>query len=265
LIETATDGRATAIAAVEIEVFGVTIRLPRLRRYEKFYAKLRAGKWEARTFQILGENLDSRTNYVDIGAWIGVTAFWASHFAKSVVAVEPDPECIKILRQFAPEYPKLTVLEGALATDPTLLLHAHGDFGSSETSALGGEQGPSVTAKGYLVEEIMEKAGPGPVFVKIDIEGYEYAIAGEIAKLATYDLRGLQCAVHPQLYERSLSGPLLLRRIRTVMATYRLGKMLPRFGVVPGQRYSGFLSFLAFGVLFCHTPRGTDLVYYRQG
>jgi len=252
------------LPTVEIDVFGYPIRLPELRRYRKFYDKLRAGRWEARTFQVLGEHLDEQTHYVDIGAWIGVTAFWASHLAKSVVAVEPDPDCIEILRQLSPCYPKVKLLEGALARDSEVLLHAVTDFGSSETSALRIGGGPSVVAKGFAIEEIMGQAGTGPVFVKIDIEGYEYEMAIEIAKLRSYDLRGMQCAVHPQLFEKSLTGPLLLRRLRTLVKTWQFRRLLPGFRAVPGQRYSSFLSFLTFGVAMRRQPKGTDLVYYKR-
>jgi FkbM family methyltransferase len=249
---------------VDIDVFGYSIRLPELRRYRKFTDKLRAGKWEARTFQVLGNHLDEQTHYVDIGAWIGVTAFWASHIAKSVIAVEPDPDCIEILRQLSPNYPKVKVLEGALARGPDILLHAVSDFGSSETSALDFGEGPSVLARGLAIEEIMGHAEAEPVFVKIDIEGYEYEIASEIAKLRAYDLRGLQCAVHPQLLEKSLPGPLPLRRFRTLVKTWQFRRLLPGYRAVPGRRYSNFISYLTFGIALRRVPRGTDLVYYKQ-
>jgi hypothetical protein len=110
----------------------------------------------------------------------------------------------------------------------------------------------------------MGQAGRGPVFVKIDIEGYEYEMASEIAKLRSYDLRGVQCAVHPQLFERSLTGLLPLRRFRTLVKTWQFGRLLPGYRAAPGRHYSSFLSFLTFGVAFRRRPKGTDLVYYKQ-
>src|SRR5687768_5765044 len=121
---------------IDIEVFGHRLALPNLPRYRSFYAKLRAGRWEPRTFQTLAANLDRSTTYIDIGAWIGVTPFWASHIARSVIAVEPDPRCAEILKELAPRYPNVNIVEGALSPRPTVKINAVSGFGSSETSAL---------------------------------------------------------------------------------------------------------------------------------
>ena len=110
----------------------------------------------------------------------------------------------------------------------------------------------------------MRQAGTGPVFVKIDIEGYEYRIADEIAKLGNYDLRGLQCAVHPQLLEKSLRGPWTLRRLRTLLMTCVLWMKLGWLGdsrSVP--RYGGFVRYLLLGILLRRIPKGTDFLIIR--
>ena len=60
---------------------------------------------------------------LDIGAWIGVTPFWTAQIAKHVIAVEPDPKCLEILRALAPRYPNVTVVEAALATEVRQLWH----------------------------------------------------------------------------------------------------------------------------------------------
>lgn len=247
---------------MEIEVFGHPVRLPCLPQYRKFYAKLKSGRWEPRTFNVLAGNLDKSTNYIDVGAWIGVTAFWASQLAKCVLAVEPDPRCNEILRELSPHYPNVTILNGALSPEPRVRINAVSGFGSSETSALDIGDGETVDVSGYSIDDLMERAGPGPVFVKIDIEGYEYKIMAEIAKLANYELRGLQCAVHPQLLETSLHGPWILRRLRILTETYRLSRLLPRlcrFPAVP--RYRNLASYMVFGILLRRIPKGTDFVF----
>jgi FkbM family methyltransferase len=251
---------------VEIEVADRTILLPDLPRYQKFYRRLRSGSWEPRTFRVLAANLDEFTTYIDVGAWIGVTPFWASHRAKRVIAVEPDPECQKVLRALAAHYPKVEVINAALSPEPTVVVNSVSGFGSSETSALGIGDGESVSVPGLSLSALMARVPDGPVFVKVDIEGYEYQIMQEIAKLKHYEVKGLQCAVHPMLLENSLKGPLFLRRLQVLLATIRLWRTLGPIGKsrsVP--RYGSFLGYLVSGVFLRSSPKGTDFLLLNPG
>jgi FkbM family methyltransferase len=250
---------------VDISYAGHTVALADLPEYAKFYRKLSGGGWEARTFQILARNLDPDTVCVDIGAWIGVTPMWSAQIAKSVIAVEPDPKCIGILKAIAAGTPNVRILEGALAADRSVAINAVEEFGSSETSVLDIGSGECATVRGIGIDEIMRHAGTCEVFVKIDIEGYEFPIADEIAKLRNYAVRGVQIAVHPQLYEKSLKGNRLWRRFKTAWATWQFGQLFD--GFLPGPSFAKFGSLAGYvirGVLFRRIPKGADLVFERQ-
>jgi FkbM family methyltransferase len=245
-------------------VFGATISLPDLPEYRKFYRKLDAGAWEPHTFALLAENLDRNTVYLDIGAWIGVTPFWASHLAKAVIAVEPDPRARAILKAGLLNYPNVTLLEGALSPQPEVEIHAVGGFGSSETSVLAIGNGGSAKVPGLTFGAMLEGAGDDRIFVKIDIEGYEYEIIEMLSELKSRQLAGIQIAIHPQLYERSLSGPPALRRLRTLWMTFRLHRRLAQ--LCPPARirkYRSLAHYLAAGILWARRPRGTDFVFIR--
>jgi FkbM family methyltransferase len=251
---------------VEIHYAGRTVALPDLPDYAKFYRKLAAGLWEPRTFEVLARNLDRETVYIDVGAWIGVTPFWASQIARSVIAVEPDPKCYDILSKLAPEHANVTILHGALSSDPEVTLHAVDGFGSSETTILDIGDVDTATAPGIAMADIMRLAGSSPAFVKIDIEGYEFAAAREIASLQNFRVRGLQLAVHPQLLERSLGGGWLSRRLRAAWGVWKLSRMLDRFLPPPAlARYRNILSYIVFGVLFRRQPKGADFVFEGPG
>jgi len=248
--------------SIDITYFGRTVSFPDLPRYRKFYARLKAGAWEPATFEVLKQNIDSSTIYVDVGGWIGATPFWAAGLAKQVIVVEPDPVCLEILKAYAPRYPNLTLLEGALASDAQVELHEIDGFGSSESSLLAGGEGQATPVRGLAVSEIMKPAGAGPVFVKIDIEGYEYAAASEIARFAEHDLRGVQLAVHPQLLEQTLPGGFLLLRLSTAFATWRLGRIFSReLGTAHPRHYGSLLGYCLFGVLLKRIPKHTDFVF----
>ena len=249
---------------VDIDIFGHAVQCPDLPEYQKFYRKLKAGAWEPHTFAALRDNLDKTTVYIDIGGWIGVTAFWASRLAKRVVVVEPDPKCREILAGLAPAYPNVTIVEGALSPHSTVRLNAVSGFGSSEATALGIGDGASLMVPGVSISDLMRHVGADPVFVKIDIEGYEYRIAAEIARLKEYRVRGIQCALHPGLYEKSLAGPWLWRRLRTFARTLQIGRMFA--GSFEGPFMLGFPSFASYlvrGVLLRKVPKGKDILFLR--
>ena len=251
---------------VDITYAGRTVALPDLADYAKFYGKLSAGIWEPRTFEVLARNLDAGTVYIDIGAWIGVTPLWASAISKRVIAVEPDPKCFAILQSLATGYGNVAVIHAALSPDPRVTIHAVGGFGSSESSILDIGDGESAAVRGIGMDEIMAKAGAETTFVKIDIEGYEFAATAELARLRHYNVRGLQLAVHPQLLEKSLKGPWLLRRLRTAWKVWRLAKLFrPLFPPPRLAKYNSLANYIAWGVVFRKEPKGADLVFERSG
>jgi FkbM family methyltransferase len=207
---------------VDITYAGQTITLPDFPEYAKTYARLAKGKWEPHTFEALRRCVNEDTVVLDIGAWIGVTPFWTAQIARHVIAVEPDPKCLEILRALAPRYPNVTVIEAALATDPEVKIHAKGRFGSSTTSVLSIGNAGSTTARGVTMDDLLARVEDRPLFAKIDIEGFEFVIPQEIGKLRQSALRGVQISLHPRLYEKSLRGPVVLRRIRAIWGTWRL-------------------------------------------
>jgi len=207
---------------IDITYAGQTIALADFPEYAKVYDRLTKGNWEPHTFKALRRCVNEDTVVLDIGAWIGVTPFWTAQIAKHVIAVEPDPKCLEILRALAPRYPNVTVIEAALATDPEVKIHAKGQFGSSGTSVLSIGNAGSTTARGVTMDDLLARVEDRPLFAKIDIEGFEFVIAQEIGKLRQSALRGVQISLHPRLYEKSLRGPVVLRRIRAIWDTWRL-------------------------------------------
>lgn len=250
---------------VDVCYAGRTVTLADLPEYRKFYGKLSAGCWEPRTLEMLLRYLDRDTVLVDIGAWIGVTPFFAAQIAKAVVAVDPDPKCVAILRHLATRRDNVTVLEGAFTDRLSVAIHAVDGFGSSETSILDIGDGETATAAGLGIDEIMRHTQGAPVVVKIDIEGYEFAMTEALAGLAAYPVRAVQVAIHPQLYERSLPGGRFARRLRTAIATWRLGWRLHRIFSGPRLvKYPGLITYIVFGIVLRVTPRGADFLFEQR-
>ena len=250
----------------DITYYGETVTLADLPEYRKFYGKLASGAWEPRTFRTLSDQLGPDVTYIDIGGWIGVTPFWAAKRAKRVIVVEPDPKCRAILKDLLPLYPNVTLTESALSSRASLTLNAVDGFGSSETSALAiGGNCPTVTVEGCSMAELLNRAGPGPLVVKIDIEGYEYEIAEELRRLDSDAVRGIQLALHPALYEKSLSGSFALRRGRTLLATWRLARLYRRLArAAPVGIFPGLAAYLVRGVALRSRPKGADILFLNR-
>jgi len=250
---------------IDVTYAGRTVALADLPEYRKFYRKLAEGRWEADTFVALGRHVDAQTVLIDIGAWIGVTPFWSAQAAKAVIAVEPDPKCAGILKQLAKAHPKVTVIEGALSPSATVSINAVEGFGSSETSVLAIGDGESIAVPGIGLAALLERAEGAPVFVKIDIEGYEFIIADELARLSAPNVRGVQIAIHPQLYEKSLAGSRILARLRAAIATWRLGRMFAGSFAGPSlARYPSLGAYIVRGVLLRRKPKGADFLFERK-
>jgi FkbM family methyltransferase len=250
----------------DITYHGETLTLADLPEYRKFYRKLASGMWEPRTFRALGDQLGPDVTYIDIGGWIGVTPFWAAKRSKRVIVVEPDPKCRSILKELLPLYPNVTLIEGALSPEADLSLNAVDGFGSSETSALAiGDGRSTVTVEGCTMVELLRKAGPGQVFVKVDIEGYEYSIADELRQLDRDQVKGVQLALHPALYERTLGGSWLFRRVKTLIATARLARLYRRLERAAAVgKFPSLAAYLFQGVGLKLCPKGADVLFLQR-
>ena len=108
---------------------------------------------------------------VDAGANIGAAAVW---FLKEfplarVVAVEPEPGNVAVLRENAKDYPNIIVEPAAIGSSPGFVsVHReHLSWGTTTTRAEAGI--PVVT-----VADAFQRVSNGrPFIVKIDIEGFE--------------------------------------------------------------------------------------------
>jgi FkbM family methyltransferase len=256
---------AEPFATVDVRYAGRTVALPDLPEYRKFYAKLASGRWEPHTFDVLGRFLDGDTVLIDIGGWIGVTPMWSAQVARRVVAVDPDPKCARLLRGLAAGAGHVEVIEAALSDRDAVTIHAVDGFGSSETSVLPIGADGSASVPGVRMDALMARAGDDASFVKVDIEGYEYNLTAELARMTLWPVRAAQIALHPQLHERALRGPLVLRRLRTAWATWRMRALLgPDFLQPTLVKYRSLVTYILFGILLRPVPRGADIVFERR-
>jgi FkbM family methyltransferase len=129
------------------------------------------GEWEPDTHEWMRRWLRPGDLFVDVGAWIGITASWAHALGAEVVAFEPDPVAYRELIKRVPDaYDHAITIRGGLrklARNPK----EGGEYGDSCSHI--DDHGivvTSVTLPGIL------RYYRRPALVKIDIEGYEVAL-----------------------------------------------------------------------------------------
>jgi FkbM family methyltransferase len=208
---------------MDIAMRGVRLRVTPFQK--TFWDKVDRGAWERGTLDALDRCVSPGVEVVDIGAWVGPVALYAAaRGAARVIAVEADPEAARDLRANLALNPELaarvTVLERAVAPAPgPVRLGARRKPGDSMSSVLLADEGrDSWTAPGITPAELAALLTPGaPAFVKIDIEGAEYALAPALAPLAARPRTAVLLSFHPQF-----AAPDRPRWRRTFALTRRL-------------------------------------------
>ena len=152
-----------------------------------FWERFASGAWEPETLALLAERTGPGVQFLDIGAWIGPTSLFAAAGGAEVVAVEADPVALVWLRRnlaLNPElaarirvFDKVLTPEGGVARFGT----NRGRGGNSMSSTLHAEMATEWTLPAATPAELAAFAAPAAGsaarrFVKLDIEGGEYAV-----------------------------------------------------------------------------------------
>lgn len=123
--------------------------------------------------------LETRGDFIDVGANVGVYSFYAAAHGRRVLAVEANPQLAAVLqRNFAANQLNAEVVEKA-ATDHTGSVTLHlgvNDLVSSldadHVAAYGGESG-AVEVEATTLDALVTLYDLAPSVVKIDVEGHE--------------------------------------------------------------------------------------------
>lgn len=191
-----------------------------------FWNRVNKGRWEPHTFEIFDHFLSDDCTYLDIGAWIGPTALYAAQRAKQVHAFEPDPLAYRELsvnvnaNKEAEWASRLNIHNKAVAAKSgTIKLGSRKRGGDSMSSILFADKETSWDVEAITLQQFIE-AGQlqhEKLFIKIDIEGGEYALLPGIKNVLAQSNVGLYLSVHPfflaesQPQQNSLSGKIVQR------------------------------------------------------
>jgi FkbM family methyltransferase len=154
----------------------------KMLHHVQFWRKVSRGRWKPDTYRVLAEFLNRNSVYYDIGAWIGPTVIFAATKCKRVVCFEPDPIAFQYLlwNINLDELHNVLPINAALAGRKALMRVARFDrrLGDSMTSLLktcSTEGAADVLALTWEAWIGIYNGEP-PDFLKIDIEGGEFAL-----------------------------------------------------------------------------------------
>lgn len=218
---------------ISIHVRDVAFRVT--ESHASFWDRVNAGTWEPETFDFFDRFITRDTTVLDIGGWIGPTAIYAAHRAKQVYAFEPDPVAFGVLAANHAANPGLTNLElvnAAVATEEgEAAMGSRGAAGDSMSSLLFAESTTHWSIRTVRLDRFLRARGvDGPLFVKLDVEGFEYALLPALLEqLAGYRYTAL-VSLHPSFvwsadYARDPRTTLdarVMRRLRFIRAHWRL-------------------------------------------
>ena len=176
-----------------------------------FWARAEAGDWEPETLAALAAATGPGVVMLDIGAWVGPTALFAAARGARVLAVEADPAALRQLNANIAANPALapqiSVIARAAAPDPGLVrLGPARKAGDSMSSILHGGREGAWDVEAITPAALMALAaalGDGPLTVKIDIEGGEYALLPALVAALPERTTTLLCAFHPRILAAS--------------------------------------------------------------
>lgn len=226
---------------IKIERNGHSFRVD-IEGYEDFWRRFERGSWEPETISVFDQYIDKSTTYVDIGAWVGPTLFYAAEIAGKCFAVEADPIAFKRLERnlFLNEsedwYSNIELINKEISDQVGQInFGSQGQGGDSMSSILWGDHSTS-----WLVETIGPKQLTDKVretasrfFIKIDIEGGEFTMLRSLKDIFNFDDAIVLLSLHNIYLKRALKA-----KYEGMNFFYRFFKMRSEFIEVYRELFS---------------------------
>ncbi len=241
--------------------------------FDAHHRLMRAGTWEPELVGFIERMAGPDTVFYDIGAWYGPFTLIAAAKGARVVAVEPDPVAFGALnRNVALNGFAVTTLNAAIGKDrSTTRLYAHTGFGDSMTNVLV-ESDSFVDVETVSFTDLPRFDDAATTVLKIDIEGMEYELAGEMLDFCRERKCTVSLALHPRNLWRFLkkSMPGLAARCEALRRTQDIIGRFRAAGYVPVDRSYGSITTVAvlkcmlrrrpkdFDILLAPGPDGAD-------
>jgi FkbM family methyltransferase len=172
-------------------------------KHSQFWHDVAAGVWEPETFAIFDRFLDAQHAFIDIGSWIGPTLLYGGQIAKAAYGLEPDPLAYSELETNIglnkASYPNIYLLNACAApTTGQVRLGSRSEGGDSTSSVLLSNRKTHWVVKSLSFSDIIQQFNISDCnFIKMDIEGGEYALVPSMADYLRQHRPTLHLSLHP--------------------------------------------------------------------
>ena len=168
-------------------------------KYKAFWDRVDCDAWEPETFKIFDRFLKPDKSFIDIGAWIGVTALYGATKVKACYAFEPDRIAFQELITNINLNPSLQIfpfMSCVAPQDGFIELYSRTTFGDSQSSLTYSESSnKTVSHAMQLYRFLYDNNIQADVnFIKVDIEG------GESLLLSSPSFKGILEPYKPTIY-----------------------------------------------------------------
>ena len=181
--------------------------------YERFWDRFENQSWEPDTTDIFDTYIDKNTTYIDIGAWIGPTLFYAAQMAGKCFAIEADPIAFRRLDENhklnsdAKWFSNIELINKAISDQVgQISFGSQAAGGDSMSSVLWGDLDTSWQVDTINVHQLIDKIQDDStrLFVKIDIEGGEFTMLESLKHLFALEDATIHLSLHNIFLKRSL-------------------------------------------------------------
>lgn len=215
---------------ISIEVHGKKINATAENDYlYQHWVDVEKGTLEPDTFKLFSKYIDKETTFIDMGAYIGYTSLFGAQLAKKAFAFEPDPIAFANLEanlNLNPHIDNLKIFSHAVGmSEGVTHIKSTSGGGNSGSSIMIDDFSNSWEVKLIDINKfIRDNVEPGKLFIKIDIEGFEYQLFKYLLPIIQEYKPTIFLAIHPQIMASSVKGNSIISKIKRRLMLVRLHK-----------------------------------------
>lgn len=218
-------GGTSWVPVRDVNCYGAKLRVLDIPPGNTTWQQCQEGKWRSRTFMMFDRFLKPDMVYVDVGAFIGSTLFYAACKAKQVFGFEPDPEAFQVLAT------NLNLNRETLRAEVTLSDKAvgakackrpfyawHGEWGSSRSTLVEHGEDPTYDVHCVPLDALMKIYRiPRIDYLKLIIQGAEPDVLEQMIPLLQKLRPVLHVTVQPHFYPDRKAG---LAKVAKALSVY---------------------------------------------